>query len=269
VSRPSDPGGDPASPLARLRRYTPARIGLGRVGASLPTREVLAFGLAHARARDAVHAALGVERLLADLARGGGPSPLVVRSAAGGRATYLARPDLGRRLADGEAERLRPGEGGALEPAGAGIAVVIADGLSALAVQRHAAPLLTALRTASSARWGAAPLVVALQGRVALGDEIGLRLGARLVAVLIGERPGLSAPDSLGVYLTFDPRPGRSDAERNCVSNVRPAGLSYQEAARLVDWLAEAALARRLTGVGLKDESGSTRLGEAAPIPLP
>ncbi|HEU4382421.1 MAG TPA: ethanolamine ammonia-lyase subunit EutC [Anaeromyxobacteraceae bacterium] len=240
--------------LAGLRRFTPARIGLGRAGPALPTREVLAFGLAHARARDAVHAALDVPRLLSDLAVAGatpgggrrGPPPVVVRSAAADRATYLARPDLGRRLAPGEAERLA----GASE-----VVVLIADGLSALAVQRHAAPLLASLRDCSAARWAAARVVIGLQGRVALGDEVAARLGARLVAVLIGERPGLTSPDSLGVYLTFDPRPGRTDAERNCVSNVRPEGLPYREAARRVDWLAAAALARGLTGVGLKDES--------------
>lgn len=243
-------------PIARLRRFTPARIGLGRAGPALPTREVLAFGLAHARARDAVHAALDVPRLLRDLAAGapagpaggGGPAPAVVRSAAADRATYLVRPDLGRRLAPGEAGRLSgPAE----------VAVLIADGLSAVAAQRHAAPLVAALRARAPARWVAAPVVVALQARVALGDEVGAQMGARLVAVLLGERPGLTSPDSLGVYLTFDPRPGRTDAERNCVSNVRPDGLSYDEAARRVDWLAGAALARGLTGVELKDESDS------------
>ncbi len=246
-------GGRDGGPLARLRRFTPARIGLGRAGPALATREVLAFGLAHARARDAVQAALDVPRLLADLAAGGpagagppGPAPVVVRSAAFDRATYLVRPDLGRQLAHGEGGRLAgPAE----------IAVVVADGLSALAVQRHAPRLLASLRARSPERWSAAPVVIALQARVALGDEVGARLGARLVAVLIGERPGLTSPDSLGVYLTFGPRPGRTDAERNCVSNVRPAGLGYPEAARRVDWLAGTALARGLTGVGLKDES--------------
>jgi ethanolamine ammonia-lyase small subunit len=251
-------GGDGrGGPLARLRRFTPARIGLGRAGPALPTREVLAFGLAHARARDAVHAALDVPRLLADLAAAGvAPEPPVVRSAAPDRATYLLRPDLGRRLAPGEAERLR---------GSADAAIVIADGLSALAVQRHAAPLVAALRARAPGRWGRAAVVVALQARVALGDEIGGRLGARLVAVLVGERPGLGAPDSLGVYLTFAPRPGRTDAERNCVSNVRPAGFSCEEAARRVDWLAGAALERGLTGVALKDGSDAALPGGAGP----
>jgi ethanolamine ammonia-lyase small subunit len=240
-------GGERGGPLARLRRFTPARIGLGRAGPALPTREVLAFALDHARARDAVHAALDVPSLLAGLAAAGvSPAPAVVRSAAPDRATYLLRPDLGRRLADGEAERLA----GRAE-----LAVIVADGLSARAVQRHAAPLVAALRARAPERWGSAATVVALQGRVALGDEVGARLGARLAAVLVGERPGLGSPDSLGVYLTFAPRPGRTDAERNCVSNVRPEGLSYAEAARRVDWIAAAALARGLSGVGLTDES--------------
>ena len=255
-------GGDRGGPLARLRRYTPARIGLGRAGPALPTREVLSLGLAHARARDAVHAALDVPGLLADLAAAGvSPAPPVVRSAAPDRATYLLRPDLGRRLAPGEPERLAER---------AVLALVVADGLSALAVQRHAVPLVAALRARAPERWGRAAVVVALQARVALGDEIGARLGARLVALLIGERPGLGSPDSLGVYLTHAPRPGRSDAERNCVSNVRAAGLSYDEAARRVDWLAAAALERGLTGVALKDESDATLPGRGrAGLPEP
>lgn len=254
---------DGPGPLSRLRRYTPARIGLGRAGASLPTREVLAFGLAHARARDAVLAALDADALAAALARPGAPAPIVVHSAAPDRATYLARPDLGRRLGAGEAERLGP----AVAPgAGPAVAVVIADGLSATGVERHAAPLVAALRAAAPGRWERAPIVIALQGRVALGDEVGARLGARLVAMIVGERPGLTSPDGLGVYLTWDPRPGRTDAERNCVSNVRPAGLPYEEAARRVDWLAAAGLERALTGVGLKDES-DLALPTAAPGP--
>ncbi|GEJ59086.1 ethanolamine ammonia-lyase subunit EutC [Anaeromyxobacter diazotrophicus] len=243
------PGGD--GPLAQLRRYTPARIGLGRAGPSLPTREVLALALAHARARDAVHALLDLAALDVALRAMGVEAP-VVRSAAPERAAYLARPDLGRRLSDGAAEALpRP----AAAPA---VAVVVADGLSAVAAQRHAPPLLGALRSLAPERWEAAPVVVALQARVALGDAVGAALGARLVAVLIGERPGLSSPDSLGVYLTSDPRPGRSDAERNCVSNIRPEGLPYGEAARRIDWLAREALARGGTGVALKDESDAS-----------
>ena len=229
-------------PWSALRRHTPARIALGRAGASLPTREVLAFGLAHARARDAVHDALDVDALRSQLAALG-YSPQAVASRAADRATYLTRPDLGRRLAEN-----------ATLTGTAEIAVAIEDGLSAVAVQRHAAPLLEAL-IALDESWQRAAVVIATQGRVALGDEIGERLKAKLVAVLIGERPGLSSPDSLGVYLTHAPKVGRSDAERNCISNIRPDGLPYSDAARKLDWLAKAALARGLTGVALKDDS--------------
>jgi ethanolamine ammonia-lyase small subunit len=232
-------------PWAALRASTPARLALGRAGAGLPTRPLLEFGLAHARARDAVHHPLDPDQLGADLRHAGFPSQ-VVRSAAQDRATYLARPDFGRRLREGEH----------LEGA-AEIVVVIADGLSAVAAQTHAVPVLEALPE----RWKAAAAVIALQGRVALGDEIGERMQAKLGVVLIGERPGLSSPDSLGIYLTWAPKVGRTDAERNCISNVRPLGLGYAEAARKLDWLAAAALARGTSGVGLKDESGTAAAG--------
>jgi ethanolamine ammonia-lyase small subunit len=240
-----------ANPWTALRRFTPARIALGRAGSGLPTAELLRFGLAHARARDAVHAALDVERLAGEL-RALGLAPAIVASAAPDRETYLRRPDLGRRLAKSGADHdfRRPCE----------IALAIEDGLSALAVERHAVPLVRALIALAPQRWAGVPAVIALQGRVALGDEIGARMGARLVVVLIGERPGLSSPYSLGAYLTFAPRAGRTDAERNCVSNIRPEGLGYEAAARRIDWLAAAALARGLTGVALKDES-------AGPLP--
>lgn len=228
---------------AALRAHTPARLALGRAGAALPTGPLLEFGLAHARARDAVHHPLDAARLQADLSRAGYASA-IVRSAAPDRATYLARPDLGRRLREGES---LSGE--------AEVVVAIEDGLSALAVQAHATPLLAALRIVNGQRWGQPAVVIALQGRVALGDEIGERMKARLVVVMIGERPGLSSPDSLGIYLTHAPRVGRTDAERNCISNVRPEGLGYAEAARKLDWLAAAALARGMSGVALKDES--------------
>ena len=229
-------------PWAPLRAHTPARIALGRAGSSLPTKEVLAFGLAHARARDAVHHALDIDRLLMDL-RALGIEPQIGKSRAPDRATYLTRPDLGRRL-----------DPGVTLSGTADVVVVIEDGLSAVAVQTHAVPLLVALHSLT-AFWKTAAVVVALQGRVALGDEIGERLAAKLVAVLIGERPGLSSPDSLGIYLTYAPQVGRTDAERNCISNVRPDGLGYEAAARKLDWLARAALDRQLTGVELKDES--------------
>jgi ethanolamine ammonia-lyase small subunit len=231
-------------PIALLRRFTPARIALGRAGSGLPTQELLSFGLAHARARDAVHAELNVEGMVSAFRSMNLPVQ-VVKSQAPDRATYLRRPDLGRRLSEEAilSETRNP------------IALVVADGLSALAIERHAVPLVQVLIALAPQRWAAAPAAIALQGRVALGDAIGERLGAQLVVVLIGERPGLSSPDSLGAYLTFAPRVGRSDAERNCVSNIRPEGLGYEAAARRIDWIAAAALARGLTGVALKDES--------------
>ena len=235
------------NPWTALRTFTPARIALGRAGGSLPTREVLAFGLAHARARDAVHHSLDVDALETRL-RTDGYTPVRVHSAAPDRATYLTRPDLGRRLAEESARCLVAS--GAPE-----IAVAIGDGLSAVAVQRHAVPLLTELRAIAPSRWSRVPVAVALQARVALGDEIGGRLGARLVVVLIGERPGLSSPDSLGIYITHVPRVGRTDAERNCISNVRPEGLGYAAAAAKLDWLVAQALHLGITGIALKDDS--------------
>jgi ethanolamine ammonia-lyase small subunit len=244
-----------ADPWAALRRLTPARVALGRTGGSLPTAEVLRFGHAHALARDAVHAGLDLARLEADLVPLGVPL-IVTASAAGDRATYLRRPDLGRRLAPEERARLAATPGPGID-----LTIVVADGLSATAVQSHAAPLLHLLLPAVQARgWAVAPLVLATQARVAIGDDIGEALDARMVLVLIGERPGLSAPDSLGAYLTLAPRVGRRDHERNCVSNIRPAGLSPGRAAHAILWLAAEAFRRGGTGVALKDESGDIEL---------
>lgn len=251
-------------PWTRLARLTPARIGLGRAGAGLPTREVLRFGLAHAQARDAVHAPMDTDAV-AEAVAALGMTVLRVASQAEDRATYLRRPDHGRRLSDASRDMLRAAAGAPFD-----LALVVADGLSARAIHEGAAPLLAALvpRIAASG-WSLAPVVLASQARVALGDAIGALLKARTVAVLIGERPGLSAPDSLGVYLTFDPRPGRSDSERNCVSNIRPAGLSYEHAAFRLHWLLEQAFARRLTGVHLKDASDALPAAPAADASLP
>lgn len=237
-----------------LRQFTPARIALGRAGAGMPTAEVLAFGLAHAQARDAVHHALDVGKLETDL-HDAGFAAARVHSAARDRREYLLRPDLGRRLDADAAARLPALCTGAID-----VCVIVADGLSSFAAQRHATPLLQALRERAPAAWFEPPVVIAEQGRVALGDEIGHALDARLVAILIGERPGLSSPDSLGVYLTYAPRPGRTDNERNCVSNIRPEGLAYPDAARRIIWLMETALQRKLTGVALKDESDARRM---------
>jgi ethanolamine ammonia-lyase small subunit len=256
----------PPDPWTMLRRHTPARIALGRTGASLPTAEVLRFAAAHAAARDAVHEPLDAGALAAAL-RALGIAPLAAASRAAGRAEYLARPDLGRRLDDASRAAL----GAVPRAAAPGPCVVLADGLSAVAAQRHAVPLLQALRAALADPAGGpavalGAVVVATQARVALGDEIGAALGAPLVLVLLGERPGLSAPDSLGAYLTWAPRPGRADSERNCVSNVRPEGLAVPEAARRLAWLVRASLRRGLTGIGLKDESGPAAV---APGPAP
>jgi ethanolamine ammonia-lyase small subunit len=241
---------------APLRALTPARLALGRAGASLPTGEVLRFGWDHAQARDAVQRPLDVEALQRDI-EALGLGTLRVASRAPDRVTYLMRPDLGRRLD----ERYSV----ALEPQSAGracdLALVVADGLSSLAVQRHAAPVLEQIAKSVTNEWRLAPVVIATQARVALGDEIGERLGAAMVAVLIGERPGLSSPDSLGIYLTWQPRIGRTDAERNCISNIRPEGLSYGQAAHKFAWLCHEARQLKLSGVALKDRSGPKDLG--------
>ena len=228
-----------------LRSFTNARVAMGRVGNSLPTAELLRFQLDHARARDAAYAELDTRDL---------PAPhVLVRGAARDREVYLRRPDLGRVLSEESRLQLQRGEYDA--------AIVLADGLSALAVQRHARPLLDALIPMLTAEeWRMAPLTVVLQGRVAIGDEIGERLGARLTVMLIGERPGLTAPDSLGIYLTYDPRVGRTDAQRNCISNVRPEGLAYAQAARMLHFLMRESRLRKLTGAGLKEDANGSLL---------
>lgn len=234
-----------------LAALTPARIGLGRAGSALTTAETLRFALAHARARDAVHAPFAAETLAREIAALGLPV-VEVASAAASRQAYLLRPDLGRRLDAASEERLANGN---REPVD--VALVIGDGLSSCAVHAHGAAMVAALQPHIAREgWTLAPVVIAHQARVALGDAIGGLLRARLVIVLIGERPGLSSPDSLGLYLTYAPSPGRSDGERNCISNIHGGGLSPGEAAFKAAWLMHEALARRLTGVALKDESG-------------
>ena len=240
-------------PFAVLRRLTPARIGLGRVGSGLPTAALLDFQFAHANAREAVATSLDAEALADAL---GWPS-LILDSAAPDRETYLRRPDLGRRLPPGA---------GPIARGDFDLAIVIADGLSAAAAQSHAAEVTQALMSAL-AGWRVAPAAIVRQGRVAIGDEIGERLGARAVVVLIGERPGLSAADSLGAYLTWAPRIGRLDSERNCVSNIRPDGLPPQAAARKIAWLLGEARRLSFTGVELKDRETPT-LGKRSPKPL-
>jgi ethanolamine ammonia-lyase small subunit len=246
----------PPGSLERLRELTPARVGLGRAGMSLPTAALLGFTLDHARARDAVHAAFDQAGLVAGL-NGLGLQPVQLSSQARNRGDYLRRPDLGRML-DPASRDLLAGHSGRPHQ----LAILIGDGLSPAAVNVHAVELvrhLAARLTEAGIPIGHA--VVASGARVALGDEIGAMLGACMMVMLIGERPGLSAPDSLGVYLTYAPRMGRTDAERNCVSNIHGAGLSYDEAAVKIAWLVREGLARQITGVALKDESG----GGAAP----
>jgi ethanolamine ammonia-lyase small subunit len=238
----------------RLRNFTSARIGLGRVGASLPTQALLEFELAHARARDAVHAGFDAEMLGDELRESGFGEAVVVASHARNRMEYLQRPDLGRMLDEKSREKL-----GKLR---CDLAVVIADGLSAVAPERHAAPLLRELANGAPGFSASVTVVVANYARVALGDEIGELLGAEAAVVLVGERPGLSSPDSLGVYLTWAPRVGRTDAERNCISNVRPEGLPYAEAARRLVYLLNEARRLKLSGVGLKDDSEGGAEGE-------
>jgi ethanolamine ammonia-lyase small subunit len=253
----------PKDPWRSLAAWTSARIALGRAGASLPTREVLAFSRAHAQARDAVHAALDADALCAAL-RALGQTCVAVESQAVARDLYLRRPDKGRLLDHASARALVD-----LQAPASDVALVIADGLSATAVHAHALPLVTALLPRLAAmQLSLAPIVVARGARVALGDEVTSRLRAQAVAVLIGERPGLSSPDSLGVYLTFAPQAGRTDAERNCISNVRTEGLGINLAAFKLAWLLREALRRGLSGVALKDESDTLLSPGAAPPEL-
>jgi ethanolamine ammonia-lyase small subunit len=238
-----------------LQRQTAARIGLKRTGASLATAPLLDFKLAHARARDAVHEALDEAKLAADIAPLG-RAVLTVASAAEDRRHYLMRPDLGRKLAPGAEAVLAPHAGGH------DVAFVIADGLSARAVQTHAALVLASALVALQAEgWRIAPLVIARHGRVALADAVAVRLGADCVVVLIGERPGLSAPDSMGAYLTWRPHPGTIDADRNCISNIRPEGIGYTDAAFKLVHLLRTMRTRRLSGVQLKDDSDRLLIG--------
>jgi ethanolamine ammonia-lyase small subunit len=244
-------------PWHQLKGHTRARIAIGRVGSSLPTREVLDFGLSHAMARDAVHLALDVDALENDI-KAQNFLTLRVKSMAADRATYLLRPDWGRRLHERSLADLS--NMNHVKPID--FLIVVGDGLSSLAVSRHAVPLLAELRHQLPKEWSASRVVIASQARVAIGDEIGQALNAKIVAMLIGERPGLSSPDSLGIYLTYNPKLGLSDADRNCISNVRPEGLQYVAAAKKLVWLAKEAMRLKVTGVTLKDESDVQEIGQ-------
>jgi ethanolamine ammonia-lyase small subunit len=245
-----------------LRQFTSGRIALGRTGISLPTTPQLEFQLAHARARDAVHHELDAETLQqAVMVQQLVEQCVVVESSAGNRATYLQRPDLGRRLSSGSRQQLQLLASQSKQVGACDLAFVIADGLSALAVETNAVPFLKAvLERLAQDGLSLAPVTIVRQGRVAVGDEVGELLGAKLVVVLIGERPGLSSPDSMGLYMTWGPRVGLTDESRNCISNVRPAGLSYEEASYKLHYLVSEALRREVTGVQLKDETPASQL---------
>ncbi|GAB0107516.1 ethanolamine ammonia-lyase subunit EutC [Nocardia sp. JMUB6875] len=284
-----------------LRRTTQARIGLGRAGDALPTAEVLEFRAAHAAARDAVHNPLDVAALATGVSALGLGEPVHVRSLAADRSEYLRRPDLGRLPGATEplgsaADAVNPtvghtiwsgtdaeiGTGGAgfagagaseslsaVPYSGADVGFVLADGLSPLALAEHGVPMLAALAEALGERYTLAPPVIATQARVALGDHIGAALGVTTVLVLIGERPGLSVADSLGIYLTHYPRPGRADSERNCISNIHPPeGLTYTRAAQVTTGLVDGARRLGRSGVDLKDTSTTSALTPAPAEPL-
>ena len=247
------------NPWRRLREFTDARIGLGRAGVSLPTKELLEFQLSHARARDAVHFPLNTDALISEIEAAetvAAPDIHRLHSRASDRMEYLQRPDFGRRLNEHSRSLLQhdisSSESGVSSEYDLGI--VIVDGLSSLAIQQNVVPFLETLLP-HLYDYSLAPISIVEQGRVAVGDEVGELLNARCVIVLIGERPGLSSPDSLGLYLTYKPHVGLTDAARNCISNIRPAGLSYSEAARRTQYLLDESRHLKLSGVNLKDRT--------------
>ncbi|MFM9912993.1 MAG: ethanolamine ammonia-lyase subunit EutC [Methylophilaceae bacterium] len=246
-----------------LKQYTQARISLGRAGSSLPTQEILNFGAAHALARDAVHTHFESAQLAQSLETAGFTT-LQVQSRAPDRHTYLLRPDMGRSLSEPSANQLIDHPEKEFD-----LLLVVGDGLSSLAVHNHSQVLLESVRSIVPNTWRLSPVVLASQARVAISDEIGAALKAKVVAMLVGERPGLSSPDSLGVYITYAPKPGRHDGERNCISNIRPEGLSYRDAAKKIVWLVNEAMRLGLSGVGLKDESEMVNVAATLVTALP
>jgi len=239
-----------SDPWAELKTYTAARIALGRTGTAEPLQAMLQFRLAHANARDAVYAVLNQQYLLQEL-RSMQHAVFVLHTQAAGRSEYLQYPDRGRRLQAKSSDELK-----AFNSTGYDVCLVLADGLSATAINNHALPVLKSLLPLfEKTGLSLAPICVVQEGRVAIGDECGSLLRARLVAVLIGERPGLSSPDSLGVYLTYQPSPGLTDESRNCISNIRPQGLNYIAAAEKIFFLIKESLRLQLSGVGLKDNT--------------
>lgn len=250
-------------PWTFLQPHTPARIAQGRTGHSLPTRALLRFQLDHARARDAVFAQLDLPTLLRQLAAVSA-DPLLLHSRAADRLTYLQRPDLGRQLNDESARRLN-----ALNRPAPTLSIVLADGLSATAVNSHAPAVVTGLvAEANRLGWSVGPLVVVQHGRVAVADEVAHALGAELVVMLLGERPGLSSPDSLGAYLTYAPRPGLTDESRNCISNIRPEGIPTDWAVQKIIYLLNQFRVRGLSGVQVKDDMDLPTPIDSATLPV-
>ncbi|MEO5660338.1 MAG: ethanolamine ammonia-lyase subunit EutC [Polaromonas sp.] len=254
----------PPDPWVELRRLTPARIALGRTGVSLPTSEVLRFAQAHALARDAVQLPLDTPTLATELAAHGWRDVLVLDSQVRDRQQYLLRPDQGRRLSAAGCARLVELAATTRPP---DLLLLVGDGLSTLGIQQHSAALLDAIRAALDPQLRLGPLVVLRHARVALADEVGELLGAGMTAMLIGERPGLSSPDSVGIYLTHTPKVGNTDAQRNCISNIRPAGQDFASAARRLAWLVNEGRRLGVTGVTLKDHSGLASALEQAVAP--
>lgn len=237
-------------PWEELKQYTDARIALGRAGCALPTKEYLDFSLAHARARDTIHKPFN-RRVVREKLQDMGLATINAESAAPNRSVFLTRPDLGRQLSDSSRAYLQ-----GLNYAGADLCIVIGDGLSSKAVHKQAVPLIkNLLPYLEELKMSLAPIVLAEQSRVALGDDIAETLHCRCVAILIGERPGLSSPDSLGVYMTYAPSRKRLESERNCISNIRPEGLTYDKAAFKLAWLLESAFKLKISGTTLKDNS--------------
>ncbi|WP_461453062.1 ethanolamine ammonia-lyase subunit EutC [Mucilaginibacter sp.] len=240
----------PDDPIDHLKQFTAARIGLGRVGASIPTKQMLGFKLAHAHARDAVYSVLDVDTLTNDLKQFNLPV-MLLHSKAENRAQYLQRPDLGRKLKKSSANQLKSQAGNY------DVCLIIADGLSASAINENITGLLAFLiPLLTDAKFSIAPLCFVEQGRVAVSDKIAHHLNAKLSVILIGERPGLSSADSIGAYLTYEPKPGLTDESRNCISNIRPLGLKFKPAAEKIFYLIQEAFRIKLSGVGLKDNQG-------------
>lgn len=245
----------PHDPWVSLRAYTNARIALGRTGTAIPLKHVLDFKLAHANAKEAVHSSLDIDQLSSSLSRFNLPV-MCLRSMAADRRMYLQRPDAGRKLSDCSYKQLEE-----LDTQSSDVAIVVGDGLSALAIQKHALPVLKRLICLlKNEGFAIAPICVVEQARVAISDQIGSLLHAKITVILIGERPGLSACDSMGAYITYEPKPGLTDETRNCVSNIRPQGLAYPQAAEKIFYLIKEALRLRMSGVLLKDNFNSLKI---------